>query len=786
MARLRVLKDGVELQSVDLARLGKPQLVVGRAPESDIKIDDRAVGREHAVFIVNSKGIVVQKKSKFGKMSVNGAELSESALKPGDVISIADYLVRVEEAEQPQAAPAGAVAQAATAEIAAPGVLPNTSEEAPDLQAVAEAPTGALNLAENLPLSPDVSVGGVDAPALDSVNPEAQTHDQGGEPVFAPSGDGQENIEAPVAGDGMFVENERTAMIPQAQVVTKLVFKPGEANVEEYAIKKSEITIGRGSNCDIILGDKKSSRKHLVLKKVGMNFVAQDQGSANGTYVNGVKITEQELAGDDVLRIGETEFVFKAVSQEYFENEQEYQNVPDPAESAPEGALDPNVAPAEMMPVDANGMPLDPNAMGAPGAAGAALDPSQIPGAIPGLSPDGPKKKETLLEKFRRQPPLRKVIIVAVIALVLFTLSQEEEAKKPAPKPTANAVKGDPQFEALPPEKKQFVMNTYRMAYDLYKNKDYERARYEAQKILEIIPSGYLDTKELKAYAEKQLEIIKAEEEEKRRKAAEEALRKKIADLVAKAEELTIDGKYDEAKIVFGQILEIDPENPTVMRLRQQIEDIEAKRKAEEEARREKEFKRKMLEGTIREARELYQSGRYYDAIDKLADAPVIFAEDSKLLEQAKQIISDSKQALRDKAAPHLAEARTAMSEENFKVAREAYNKALKIDYKNSEAKKGLEKIRQILHERSKRIYTDAVIAEGVSDFKMARAKYKECLDGAMPGDIYHGRCQRKFKRLEYIDRSIASEPAATDPKMPTLPTPVDVDAAGSEPGGDY
>lgn len=775
MARLRVLKDGVELQSVDLAKIGKPQLVVGRAPESDIKIDDRAVGREHAVFIVNSKGIIVQKKSKFGKMSVNGAELSESALKPGDVISIADYLVRVEEAEQAQiAAPAAEVANAPTSEIAAPGAFPNTSEEAPDLHAVAEAPTGALNLAENPPLTPEASALGIEQPALGDANSEAQTLDQGNEPVLASLGEGQASIEAPQGGDGMFVESERTAMIPQAKIVTKLVFKAGEANVEEYAIKKAEITIGRGSNCDIILSDKKSSRKHLVLKKVGMNFVAQDQGSGNGTYVNGVKITEQELAGDDLLRIGETEFVFKAVSQEYFEHEQDYQNVPDPVEQAPEAAIDPNMA---AVPVDASGASLEQGAMGA---AGVATDPSTVPGAIPGLSPDGPKKKETLLEKFRRQPPLRKVIIVAIIALGLFTLSQEEE-QKPKPKPAVKVEKGDPQFEALPPEKKQFVMNTYRMAYDLYKNKDYERARYEAQKVLEIIPSGYLDTKELKAYAEKQLEIIKAEEEEKRRKAAEEALRQKIADLVAKAEELTIAAKYDEAKIVFGQILEIDPENPTVMRLKQQIEDIEAKRKAEEEARREKEFKKKMLEGTIREARELYQSGKYYDAIDKLADAPVIFAEDTKLLDEAKEIISLAKAALKEKAAPHLAAARTAMSEENFKAAADSFNKALRIDHKNAEAKLGLEKIRQILHNRSKRIYTDALIAEGVSDYKMARAKFKECLDGAMAGDIYFDRCKRKFTRLEYIDRSIASEPSAIDPKMPELPTPVDVDAPGGK-----
>ena len=96
-----------QIANVDLARVGKAAVMLGRAEGADIRLDDRAIGREHAVFLISSGGVAVQKKSKFGKLAVNGADVAESAVKPGDVINIADYQVRVEDgpAAEAQSAP---------------------------------------------------------------------------------------------------------------------------------------------------------------------------------------------------------------------------------------------------------------------------------------------------------------------------------------------------------------------------------------------------------------------------------------------------------------------------------------------------------------------------------------------------------------------------------------------------------------------------------------------------------------------------------------------------------
>ncbi len=97
--KLRVFKSGEELQVLNLADFSKSSVVLGRSDDADICMNDRAVGRNHAVITLGGAGgaagasLSVQKKSEFGKMQVNGSEVNESQLKPGDVISIADYQI---------------------------------------------------------------------------------------------------------------------------------------------------------------------------------------------------------------------------------------------------------------------------------------------------------------------------------------------------------------------------------------------------------------------------------------------------------------------------------------------------------------------------------------------------------------------------------------------------------------------------------------------------------------------------------------------------------------------
>lgn len=73
-------------------------------------------------------------------------------------------------------------------------------------------------------------------------------------------------------------------------------------------------TIGRVYG-NILLDDKKVSKRHAKITFEDDQFLLWDFGSTNGTFVNGHQIRETTaLKEGDVIRMGQTEFVFKRLT----------------------------------------------------------------------------------------------------------------------------------------------------------------------------------------------------------------------------------------------------------------------------------------------------------------------------------------------------------------------------------------------------------------------------------------------------------------------------------------
>jgi hypothetical protein len=74
---------------------------------------------------------------------------------------------------------------------------------------------------------------------------------------------------------------------------------------------RGEIQLGREKNNAIVVADKKVSRHHALLTPLDKAFIISDQGSANGTYVNGVLIAQPtRLQNNDKISIGDATFLF--------------------------------------------------------------------------------------------------------------------------------------------------------------------------------------------------------------------------------------------------------------------------------------------------------------------------------------------------------------------------------------------------------------------------------------------------------------------------------------------
>ena len=80
--------------------------------------------------------------------------------------------------------------------------------------------------------------------------------------------------------------------------MTVLVAKNGEVDLARQPIDRPVVTIGRAPANDICIRDKSLSRAHVRLERQVDGYRLRDLGSANGTKLNGKRITGPALAHD--------------------------------------------------------------------------------------------------------------------------------------------------------------------------------------------------------------------------------------------------------------------------------------------------------------------------------------------------------------------------------------------------------------------------------------------------------------------------------------------------------
>lgn len=76
-----------------------------------------------------------------------------------------------------------------------------------------------------------------------------------------------------------------------------------------------ENKLGRGIGCQVLLNDPLSSRIHALVRNQSAQWVLSDNGSRNGTLVNGSKVDEAVLISGSKVRIGGTELEFHEDAQ---------------------------------------------------------------------------------------------------------------------------------------------------------------------------------------------------------------------------------------------------------------------------------------------------------------------------------------------------------------------------------------------------------------------------------------------------------------------------------------
>jgi pSer/pThr/pTyr-binding forkhead associated (FHA) protein len=93
--------------------------------------------------------------------------------------------------------------------------------------------------------------------------------------------------------------------------VARLEFILGPLANQALQLTDEVTTLGSVAGNTVVLADPAVSRKHAGIRKVNGTYELADLGSTNGIYVNGYRVPKKTLEPGDIIRIGNTEAVFK-------------------------------------------------------------------------------------------------------------------------------------------------------------------------------------------------------------------------------------------------------------------------------------------------------------------------------------------------------------------------------------------------------------------------------------------------------------------------------------------
>ena len=276
--------------------LSKPMNLLGRDERCEVPLyGDMSVGVQHAAIRADGKRHILLDAGTPAGTVVNGQQVEagkEQLLRDGDMIQIGQHRILFrEKATQ---------SKFAHKPIDEPKIKPNAasvpmpSHLCPFCGAPKDAAGKCLcslgnGGAAGMPAGSGVGMSGM--------NPN---------PGFGAPMDPGSYHSAPMPGFG-------GSGMPAMPTLGQLVGAEGPYAGQVFALAAANSTVGRETTCDIVLSaDTTISRTHARLINEGGSFVVYDNGSSNGTFVNGMRLSSPvALAPGDIVQFGGSKFRFE-------------------------------------------------------------------------------------------------------------------------------------------------------------------------------------------------------------------------------------------------------------------------------------------------------------------------------------------------------------------------------------------------------------------------------------------------------------------------------------------
>jgi len=291
--KLTVSRNNVNIlhyESPQLKLSDKYEVFLGRSLDCHIFLDDQLVSRHHAVLKYQNGTWSLFKLSSFGGLILNGINVEQADLHLGDVITIYDFVIKIDELDQ-------SYKNTKPVEQVKTHQSTSISDEEANQDVQAEQTEDFNTIEESIPQSESGEDDNIQSEFADDSETETFTDDSAGE--F--SGDGFEET-----------KEEGSTRVLSSFANFELSISGEYAPYDRYTILDNEVFIGRDpEKCQIVLDDPEVSSVHAKVKKTLISCSIEDLNSSNGTVVNGNRINKVELNNGDEIVIGSTTFVLQ-------------------------------------------------------------------------------------------------------------------------------------------------------------------------------------------------------------------------------------------------------------------------------------------------------------------------------------------------------------------------------------------------------------------------------------------------------------------------------------------
>ncbi|MBU4484689.1 FHA domain-containing protein, partial [bacterium] len=136
-----------------------------------------------------------------------------------------------------------------------------------------------------------------------------------------PSGEGATSSDDKTIVKEFEAEDRNVSGLATPNQLPYFVIVDGPRAGFRFPLEEGENLIGRATSGNITLDDKSVSRRHMTITHTDQGWVVRDEGSKNGTYVNGHKIAEPVNVGHkDTAQIGI--YVLRLITKDISEEEE--------------------------------------------------------------------------------------------------------------------------------------------------------------------------------------------------------------------------------------------------------------------------------------------------------------------------------------------------------------------------------------------------------------------------------------------------------------------------------